>query len=386
MKTVVFLTRALPHYRHKFHTLVREYLMKHDVHYRLFYSDNAPTEKLKGDQKSPMWAEKIPIHYLGSNEHSFLYQKITPPICEPDFLILGQHTKHLHNYPIIIRSKIFGQPLVAFFGHGKNFQTENPNGYAERFKRFWTNKVDWWFAYTLRCADAVVASGFPREQITVFNNAIDVSEITNDLASIRPEERINIINTMFNGSQNIGVYVGGMYPLKRLDFLIESAEQIRHKVPDFHLLIIGGGEDAHIAQTASETHEWIHYVGPKFGREKSLLASLGKVFLMPGLVGLAILDSFAYGTPMVTTNVSYHSPEFDYLTDDGNGLVVKETDNPIAYANAVTQVLTDHQYHERLVASGKLALEKYTIENMAAHFAEGVLNALSSHANKHLHN
>jgi L-malate glycosyltransferase len=35
--------------------------------------------------------------------------------------------------------------------------------------------------------------------------------------------------------------------------------------------------------------------------------------LMPGLVGLAVLDAFADGIPRVTTVIEYHSPEIEYL-------------------------------------------------------------------------
>ena len=114
---------------------------------------------------------------------------------------------------------------------------------------------------------------------------------------------------------------------------------MREAVPDFHLLIIGAGPDAGIAEAAAAELPWVHYAGPKFGAEKTALASLGRVFLMPGLVGLGVLDSFAYGTPMVTTDIPYHSPEIEYLRHGENGLIV--ADDVRTYAEAVTELLTD---------------------------------------------
>ena len=132
---------------------------------------------------------------------------------------------------------------------------------------------------------------------------------------------------------------------------------MREAVPDFHLLIIGGGPDAGIAEAAAAELPWVHYVGPKLGAEKTALASLGRVFLMPGLVGLGVLDSFAYGTPMVTTDVPYHSPEIDYLRHGENGLIV--ADDVRTYAEAVTELLTDEAWRLQLrrgaaAASGDL--------------------------------
>ena len=108
------------------------------------------------------------------------------------------------------------------------------------------------------------------------------------------------------------------------------------------------------------------------------MVSLGKTFLMPGLVGLAVLDSFAYGMPMVTTDYPYHSPEIDYLEDGLNGVIVKDAENPRAYADAVIRVLKDEPYRKGLKDGARKALKTYTIESMAERFAEGVIRALEA--------
>ena len=112
------------------------------------------------------------------------------------------------------------------------------------------------------------------------------------------------------------------------------------------------------------------------GSEKTALAGLGRVFLMPGLVGLGVLDSFAYGTPMVTTDVPYHSPEIEYLRHGENGLIV--ADDVRTYAEAVTELLTDETWRLQLRRGGEAALETFTIQAMARRFADGVLEALRS--------
>jgi hypothetical protein len=40
---------------------------------------------------------------------------------------------------------------------------------------------------------------------------------------------------------------------------------------------------------------------------------LSKLVLMPGLVGLAVLDASALEVPLVTTAVPYHTPELTTL-------------------------------------------------------------------------
>ena len=289
---------------------------------------------------------------------------------------MQQENGLLLNYPLQVLSRLTGRK-VAFFGHGRNFQGGGQKTLRERFKRFWMNKVDWWFAYTQRSADIVAQAGFPADRITVFNNAIDTSAIQAELAAVPEAEKTAVRTARFAGSENIGVFIGGLYDLKRIDFLIESAIRVRQRVPDFQLMIIGGGPDAALVQTAAGQYPWIHALGPQFGREKTLLASLGRVFLMPGLVGLGVLDSFVYGTPMVTTDVPYHSPEIDYLKDGVNGVIVSEADSVDAYAAAVERILIEDTWRERLRAGAAEGLETYTIEAMAQRFADGVMKALN---------
>lgn len=372
---VVFYARVLTHYRVEFHERVRKALEEEGVEYALLYSRGRPQEEKKDDIAHLEWASEAPVRYFGAGG-KLTWQVANGSLKGADLVIIGQENVLLHNYPLILKSRLFGEPKVAFFGHGRGFQAENPNGLGERFKRFWASKVDWWFAYTPEGARAVVDAGFPQERITVFNNAIDTSEITRTLAEISDADIADLRASLVGGSEHVGVYVGGIYAHKRIGFLLEAAQRIRARVPDFHLLVIGGGPDAHLVQAAAAEHDWIHALGPRFGRDKSLHVSLARVFLMPGLVGLAVLDAFAYGTPMVTTDLTYHSPEFEYLRDGENGLVVADADSADAYAAAVTRVLTDDDLLARLAAAGAADARLYTIENMADRFAQGVLMAL----------
>jgi len=177
---------------------------------------------------------------------------------------------------------------------------------------------------------------------------------------------------------NICIYTGGMYAEKRLHFLLEACVEIKKDVPDFEMIFIGAGPEDKWVKEAAEKREWIHYVGPKFDEEKVPYFMMSKLFLMPGLVGLSILDAFALETPLVTTNVPFHSPEVDYLIDGVNGVMVWELDDPAVYAAQVANLLKDNKARERLVSGCKVARGKYTIEEMVERFAGGIVKALES--------
>jgi glycosyltransferase involved in cell wall biosynthesis len=176
----------------------------------------------------------------------------------------------------------------------------------------------------------------------------------------------------------VGIYVGGIYAQKRIDFLVEASRRIRAAVPDFELLVVGGGPDTPLVEAAAKTDPFIRFLGPRYGAEKTELAMLADVFLMPGLVGLAVLDSFGYGTPMVTTDYPFHSPEIDYLKDGVNGRIARPWQDVQAYADAVIELFQKPELRERLAANARAEAAQYSIEAMASRFADGVVRALET--------
>ena len=120
-----------------------------------------------------------------------------------------------------------------------------------------------------------------------------------------------------------------------------------------------------------EGHEsWIHYVGAQYGKQKLLYFKLASFQLIPGLVGLNIIDSFVTLTPLITTQNRLHSPEISYLVNYENGIMTK---NSIAdYCEAIIKLVNDLHLQERMIDGCRAAREEYTIENMASNFQHGI--------------
>ena len=119
-------------------------------------------------------------------------------------------------------------------------------------------------------------------------------------------------------------------------------------------------------------------VGPQFGSQKSDLVGISNVFLMPGRVGLAVLDAFAAGLPLLSTRLSIHGPEMEYLEEGVNGLLSEP--DVSAFAQMATKLLHDRENLDRLRKGARIAGAKYTIENMAANFCDGIQDCLRGHA------
>ncbi|MBB4304788.1 glycosyltransferase involved in cell wall biosynthesis [Rhodobium orientis] len=374
--TVSFLTLVLSHYRIPFHTIVRDILAEHGVNYRLIYSDPVGSDAKKGDTLELPWAVKIPVKRIPIPGGELYWQNALAATRGSALTVISQENKLLVNYLLQARYLLSGSRL-AFFGHGKNYQANRPDGWREKLKAQLATRVHWWFAYTPGVKKIVEDYGFPGERITVNYNSIDTGALKGQLEAVTAEDIAAQKAALGIASDNIAIYIGGMYQEKRLPFLIEAAERIRETVPDFHLVMVGSGSHSEIAQIAAASCDYIHFLGPRFGREKATLLKMAKAFVMPGLVGLAIIDSFAAGCPMVTTNVPYHSPEIEYLSDGENGLITSDPENVADYADAVAALLTDDALQARLADGARASVEDYTIERMARNFAEGVLAAIS---------
>ena len=219
---------------------------------------------------------------------------------------------------------------------------------------------------------------FPRERITVFNNSIDTKQLQKERASITDQDIIDLQDREFGGSRHIAIYVGGLYAEKRIDFLLDASELVRRQVPDFHLIVIGNGPEKHKIDEAAGVFPWIHPFGSMFGPRKTLYVAASRAMLMPGLVGLGVLDSFAYGCPLLTTTYPYHSPEIDYLKHCVNGMMIHPHDDIQNYANGVVELLTDDKLNRWLVRGAKQSAKFYTIENMVSRFKAGIIAALKA--------
>lgn len=338
---------------------------------QLLVGEGTPEEKKKKDEVDLDWTIKLPTRYLLGNR--ICWQPFGAYARGSDLVVVMHENKLIYNLWLMS----FGRPRrLAFWGHGRNMQSDRPDGLRERFKRWTINKVDWWFAYTESSAALVTYSGFPRARTTVVDNAVDTREMTEFCRQVDAAERQRLRAEMGLENGPVGLYVGSLYKDKRLDFLLDAARRIRARVPGFQLLVVGAGPDQGLIEDAAREHRWIRYLGPLHGRQKANVLTLADVMLNPGLVGLGILDSFVSGSPMFTTDCGLHSPEISYMVSGENGVMTD--DDVIAYSGAVIATLNDPAALDRLKQGALATAPRYTVENMANRLCNGIMACIAS--------
>jgi glycosyltransferase involved in cell wall biosynthesis len=371
------LTAILTHYRISFHERSRELLSSAGVAYEVISGQPTAKEASKGDLATLEWGGRIRNSYLQVGGACLTWQPAWREMLDCDLAIVGQENRLLLNYPLQLAPRPRDHRL-ALWGHGRNFQSAAADGLKERWKRLWSTRCDWWFGYTDETRRLLQGIGFPDERITVFNNAVDTENVRRLSEAVTPERKAARMRELGLAGEAVGVFVGGLYPDKQLPFLLAAARRVRERLPAFELLILGGGPQLEWLQGETADTPWIRVLGPRFGQDKVELMRLGQVFMMPGLLGLAILDAGACGLPVATTDYPGHSPEAAYLEHEVNGLRIGDWRDPARYAEAVADLLQDPRRLARLSKGADALARARTTEDMAQRFAAGVVNALAA--------
>ena len=372
-RRVLIIQMMIRHYRQTFYEGLQAELARHGVTLRVAYSLPEGRRALSKDDipLDPSMGVIAPLRrFIGDR---LVYQSVWKQIFWADLVIVDQGTRFVVNTPLVLAS-VLGLKRLGFWGHGWNHEL-GQGSLSERLKRFSVPRCDWWFAYTQGVARYVAERGMDPKRITVVENTVDTSELMEmvaevsdaDLAAFRSAHGIP-------DTAKLAVFSGALYERKRMPFLLETAQYIKARLPEFHLAVIGEGPDTELVKAAARDHDWIHPLGATFDKPKAVCYRLADAFLCPGLVGLAILDALAASLPFITTDLPIHSPEIEYLEDGVNGLRLPY--DIAAYGDAVAGLLADRPRLELMKdAAGKSARER-PMSRMVDNFSQGIQRSL----------
>jgi glycosyltransferase involved in cell wall biosynthesis len=375
--TVVVIQQSLRRYRSTFYEEFRSRLDGAGVRLRLIESQLPNLGHERGDHLTLPWAEQVPARLIRIAGRDVVWQPVLDAARGADLVVMEQGARHLVNYLLLLRQQL-GGTKVAYWGHGRAFDESKADPLGEKLKAFTSRRVSWWFAYNHLAADVVTDLGFPRERITDVRNSTDSRQLEEDIRRVTERERRELLERLGLQGGKIGVFVGGMVPPKRLDYLLDAAERIRERVPGFEVVLTGDGPDAARVRERASRHDWMATTGPQFDADLARLLSIGHVLLMPGSVGLVIIDAFAAGLPLVASSSAAPGPELAYMTPGVDGLIVDDAGDPELYARAVADLLEDEDRRRALADGAKRAAASFGSEEMARRFADGVLRALAS--------
>jgi len=364
-KQVVVIQTTVMHYRVPFFSALRKRLAEENIDLRLIHGRTARTDQFSS---ALPWSESFDkARTIGK----LVFHPVIRPLFEADLIIVEDATKNLTNY-LAFLIKSFGTGRFALWGHGRNLQARKEGTASERLKVWLGRRSDWYFAYTANVKQDLVSRGYSRDRITNVQNAIAAPEESPGRNAIEALRRtLSISPDAF-----VAVYCGNMYPNKQLGLLAECVQIAHRRMPSIRFVLSGGGPDQYIAEELAHKFEYVDFVGPTFDQAKSALFGLSQISLMPGAIGLGILDAFHHSVPPVIVNNKFHGPEIAYLEDKINGLLVDE--DPGALAEGICKLAADHSLYRRLQTGCKKTATQITMDAMVERFAGGVVDALET--------
>ncbi|CAN7497038.1 glycosyltransferase family 4 protein [Arthrobacter sp. LjRoot14] len=300
-----------------------------------------------------------------------VFRRVRPVIAEANLVIMEQARRNVDAYWLLLSP--WQRRKICLWGHGRDFVT-SPSWIRRRAMSRLTSAADWFFAYTEGSRESVISGGYPIAQTTVVQNSIDTTDLQDAISCISKAE-IDEFRKDNQLTDQTAIFIGGLDESKRLPFLFAACRNAYEMDKNFRLLVVGNGILKESVEKLAETAPWLRYLGPLFGTQKALAIAAAELICMPGRVGLVAVDSFAAGRPIVTTDWPWHGPEFEYL-ESGKTCLVSEDDER-SYAQALISLLTDKNQLRSMQEACRSVRGKFTTDEMAARFFDGIQRALS---------
>lgn len=169
------------------------------------------------------------------------------------------------------------------------------------------------------------------------------------------------------GNAKTIVFVGRLYPIKGVQYLIEAMAVVHREMPDVKLVLVGDGvERSRLVELSKRLNlnDCIKFEGQVPQAKIPQIMHQADVFALSSLsesFGIVNIEAMAAGLPIVATNVG----GIPYIVEEGvNGYLVKAK-NPDAIAARILILLQNDEIHEKMSANNREKAELYTWDKVA---------------------
>jgi len=167
--------------------------------------------------------------------------------------------------------------------------------------------------------------GIEEKNIFVAPNTLNTNKLSVSYKNITLAEVAEFKEKYKLSGRTVFLFSGRLRSGKRLERFIEAAAQAKN-LEQISLVVIGDGEMRNKWSVLCQKIG-LHsvFLGEVFDEKRlSTVFKSADWFVMPGYVGLAIVHAFSHGLPILTENISFHSPEIYYLEQGCNGYIFEE--------------------------------------------------------------
>ena len=180
---------------------------------------------------------------------------------------------------------------------------------------------------------------------------------------------MNQLQTKYHISDKYILFVGTLQPRKNIVRLIEAFSRIKNQelgIKDLELVIIGRKgwqyEEILAAPEKYDVTDQVKFLENVSDDELDVFYQHALCYVLPSLYegfGLPVVEAMQRGCPVITSNVS-SLPEAG-----GDAALYVDPENVADIAEKITQLITDKQLREELIAKGKKQIQKFSWEKAA---------------------
>jgi len=257
---------------------------------------------------------------------------------------------------------IFLRPNSRFLYWGHRY---SKNHLANKLRDLLMRLSDGIILYTDNEIGKMVSRGIPKSKIFVAPNTIHVPNSSDGSGAYKDSF----------------LYVGRLQKRKKVDLLIQAFSEILNHIPkNIKINIVGSGQENDTLKKLAEhlgISERVAFHGEIFDSERlKPLFHSAYAYVSPGSVGLGVLHSFAYGTPVVTNCLEKHGPEFNNILNNKNALLYKTYDE---FKEILVELCNNKNLSRRL---GKNAYKLYSQDRTMKKMVQGFRNAIENREEK----
>jgi len=197
-------------------------------------------------------------------------------------------------------------------------------------------------------------SGLAVKRFEILPNGVDLEEFA--------KKRENIFKNYGLDKKKIVLYVGRLASHKGVDTLIEAAKGVVKEIPETHLFLIGpdAGVEKQLKKQVNDLslNNVVTFVGVLTREDLISAYQNSSLFCLPSrneAFGIAIIEAFAAGTPVITTKI----PSITEIVTDGvNGRLVAPGD-PERLAAALLELLKEEKLGKSFVIEGTKVVKNH---------------------------
>ena len=217
--------------------------------------------------------------------------------------------------------------------------------------------------YGQRAKQFGLAKGFKSRNLYVVYNSLDTPEQDKIRSRITAQDIRETRKILFgHWNRSVVICTGRLVAKLRLDLLLDAVSLLQKEGFLIDVLLVGDGpQRIQLETTARIKNLSVVFYGACYDEEKlARLIMSANISVVPGAIGLTVMHSLIYGTPVITNDdPDEQGPEWEAIVPGVNGQFFKKGD-PIDLAGAIRMWVKNDQPDENIRSQCIASINKYT--------------------------